>query len=133
MVSRGEFEQLINDGFAAIPERFRSRVKNVALLVEEEPSPEIREREGLEEGETLLGYYHGVPDTVRGEWYGVGPTLPDTITIFKKPIEEEAHGDPDLLKKIVFDTVWHEVGHYLGLSDDEIHKREDEKWERGDS
>lgn len=124
-MERESFEQLVEDGFLALPEQFRSRVKNVALMVEDEPSPEVRMREGLQEGETLLGHYSGVPLSQRGESYSF--VLPDTITIYQKPIEEEAGGDPEYLRHIVFDTVWHEVGHYLGLDEDGVQQKEFEK------
>ena len=81
-----EFEKLVQEGFLLIPEKFRERIQNVALLVEDEPSEEVRRREGLSEHETLLGLYQGIPATVRGDSYGIGPTVPDTITLFKFPI-----------------------------------------------
>ena len=87
-MSREEFDTLVQEGFLLIPERFRERIQNVALLVEDEPSEEVRIREGLSEHETLLGLYQGIPATVRGDSYGIGPTVPDTITLFKLPIEE---------------------------------------------
>lgn len=108
----------------AIPEKFRKRMKNVALLVEDEPSEEVRKEEGLGENETLFGYYRGTPEILRGTDYGVGPTLPDTIVIYKNPILEEADGDIELTREIVRDTVFHEFAHYLGMNEGEV-----EQWE----
>ncbi len=122
-----EFEKLVEDGFEAIPEKFRAKLKNVAFLVEDEPSKEIRHQEKLEENETLFGLYTGMPMTARGDNYGVGPTMPDTITIYQRPIEDEANGDMARLRELVRDTVWHEVAHYLGLDENEVRKREEEK------
>jgi len=130
MVDRKTFEAFVEEGIAAIPERFLEKIKNVAFLVEDEPSKEIRLEEGLAESETLLGYYHGIPHTVRGGEYGVGPTLPDTITIYQKPIEEMAGGDKERIRHIVADTVYHEVAHYLGYDEDGVEKRERLRSER---
>ena len=70
-------------GAGAIPRAH----KNVAVLVEWEPDARTRREEELSEDETLLGLYRGVPNTARGSEYGVGATLPDTITLFQRPIE----------------------------------------------
>lgn len=128
-MTREEFEKLVEDGYEAIPEKFRERVKNVAFLIEDEPSDELRELEGLEEDETLLGHYHGLPYTERGAIYGTGPTLPDTITIFQKPIEEMCDGDPQCTRKQVADTVWHELAHHFGFDEGAVRKREEEREE----
>lgn len=130
------FEILVGRTWDRMPERFKAKVKNVALLVEDEPSEEIRREEGLGSGETLLGLYHGINALDRGELYGIGATLPDTITLYRLPLIEEAHEllheRPELrtmgeaLETAVRETLWHEVGHYFGLSEREIHEREDE-------
>ena len=98
-MSREEFDTLVQEGFLLIPEKFRKRIQNVALLVEDEPSEEVRIREGLSEHETLLGLYQGIPATVRGDSYGIGPTVPDTITLFKLPIEEAGGNVPEEVRK----------------------------------
>lgn len=123
-MNQKEFERLVAEGFGAIPEEFRKLVDNVVLLVEDEPSFQVREEEGLAEGETLFGRYVGVPRIHRGASYGIGGTLPDTITIYRKPTEEEADGDPDLIREIVKDTVWHEIAHHFGLDEPEVRERE---------
>ena len=61
-MNRAEFEKLVDDGFLAVPEKFRKRMKNVAILVEDEPSEEVRKQEGLSDEETLFGYYQGIPE-----------------------------------------------------------------------
>jgi len=126
MLPREEFELLVEEGFLAIPQKFRVKVENLAFIVEDEPSEEVRRRENLGPHETLFGLYTGIPIDERGSMYG-GMVMPDTITIYQKPIEEESEGDPALRRTIVFDTVWHEVGHYLGLDEEEIRTREAEK------
>ncbi len=124
-MDREEFEKLVEEGFLLIPEKFRERIQNVALLVEDEPSEEVRRQEGLSEGETLLGLYHGIPVTVRGDSYGIGPTLPDTITLFKFPIEAAADNVPEGVRTVVAETIWHEFAHYFGMDEDEVRFRED--------
>lgn len=123
-MDRETFEKLVEEGFLLLPEKFRTRIKNVALLVEDEPSEEVRIQEGLSEGETLLGLYQGIPNTARGDTYGVGPTLPDTITLFRLPIEETAHEDGEDVRKVIAETIWHEYAHYFGMDEDEVQFRE---------
>ena len=123
-MERKHFEQLVREGFALLPEWVRQKIDNVAILVEDEPSGAVRQAEELVDDETLLGYYHGIPLSERGTGYGVGMVLPDTITIYQVPIEEEAEGDPEKIKKVVADTVWHEVAHHFGMDEGEVHERE---------
>jgi predicted Zn-dependent protease with MMP-like domain len=131
------FTQLVGKTWDAMPERFKTRVSNVALLVEEEPSEETRQQQHLIPEQTLLGLYHGIPAIERGQLYGVGATVPDTITLYRLPLLTEAQQllreQPatyltleDALAKVVRETLWHEVGHYFGLSEDEIDEREEE-------
>lgn len=124
-MTREEFEKMVEEGFLLIPEKFRAKIINVALLVEDEPSEGVRIQEGLSGDETLLGLYQGVPVTVRGDSYGVGPTLPDTITLFKLPIEEEAGGDPAEVRTVIAETIWHEYAHYFGMDEDGVRLREE--------
>ncbi len=133
-MKRSDFERLIADGYERLPEWVRSKIQNVALLIEEWPSEEVRMREGLRQDETLLGYYQGVPLSERGELYGVGGTLPDTITIFQMPILELADDEcgPDAayehfeerVREIVAETIWHEFAHHFGMDEDEVRERE---------
>jgi len=142
-MSQEEFEKLIEEEFPrAVPEKFHALLKNVAFLAEWEPSAHVRQEEGLKEGETLLGLYHGVPHTARGDYYGVGGTLPDTITLYQGPIEEEAehimqhtqHPNKlenvgilyeEFVRKVVRETIWHEVAHYMGYDEHQVRGRED--------
>ncbi|MCI0597480.1 metallopeptidase family protein [Candidatus Parcubacteria bacterium] len=132
-MNENTFRSIALSEWEAMPERFKNRVKNVALLVCDEPSEETRREEGLREGETLLGLYHGIPNTLRGSEYGVGETLPDTITLYRLPILAEAEELTDTdtshfieqVKKVIRETIWHEVGHYFGLDEHPINERED--------
>ncbi len=92
-------------------------MRNIAVVVESEPSRELLEEMGLWPDRTLLGLYQGIPLTERG--FSYGNVLPDRITIFQKPIEAMCRTQ-DEIKQAVKDTVVHEVGHYFGLDDDQI-------------
>ena len=127
------FEKIVAEEFLrAVSEQFRARIKNVAVLVEWEPDARTRREEELSEDETLLGLYRGVPNTARGSEYGVGATLPDTITLFQRPIEGEAteiaakeHIDMETAtRRIVRETIWHEFAHYFGMDEEEVRERE---------
>lgn len=137
-----EFEEIVGEEFPnAVPEKFRHLIRNVALLVEDEPSADIRRRERLGEDETLLGYYHGIPATARGDLYGIGAALPDTITLYQFPIEDEAQyllehsyilknvgtSYEEMVRKVVRETIWHEVAHHFGMDEHEVRRREDER------
>ena len=89
-----------------MPERFRSRLDNVEIVIEETP-----------ERETLLGHYHGVPLTNRGAGYS--GFLPDKITIYRAPLERRARSPEELAEQVRI-TVWHEIAHHFGIDDDRL-------------
>jgi predicted Zn-dependent protease with MMP-like domain len=123
-----QFEQIVADiGFNAVPEQFRPLIKNVALVIEDEPNDEVRKEFGLQKGETLLGLYTGVPRTVRGSDYGVGATMPDCIVLYRLPILEAAEADKLSVQKVVADTIWHEVAHYFGMDEHQVRNREKQR------
>lgn len=109
------FEQYIAEALAMIPPHIRRKIENVAWLVEP----------GTPRGR-LLGLYHGIPMTQRHleSYTGV---LPDTITIFMKPIEQEAGSDPTATRRLVHEVVHHEVGHYFGFSEAKVRKWEGQR------
>lgn len=115
-----QFEELVEKGIAEIPQKFLKKLKNVAVVVEDEPNQEQTKKLKLRKNYTLFGLYEGVPQIKRGAYYSA---LPDKITIFKKPIEEYAQ-TPDEIKEIVKNTVWHEIAHHFGFSEDELRKIE---------
>ena len=122
-----EFERLVVEGYERLPEWVRAKIHNVALLIEDEPSPEVRTKEGLSADETLLGYYQGVPLSARGSEYGVGFTLPDTITIYRVPTLEMHTETGQPIPEIVAETVWHEFAHHFGMDEHEVRAREEER------
>ena len=127
-MTREEFELLIEEEFPnAIPEKFRAHIKNVGFLVEDEPSAEIRRQEGLGPHETLLGLYQGIPYPMRGDWYGMGTTMPDTITLFQRPIEVAAHEEGKDIRLVIRETIWHEVAHLFGMDEHTVRGREEKR------
>ena len=114
-ISRREFEQLVEQALGELPQRFAALLDNVAVVVEEEPSDE--DLDVLDEdANELLGIYRGVPITER---HYDALQLPDQVAIFRGPILRVARSRTDALHEIR-DTVIHELGHYFGLSDDEM-------------
>ena len=120
-LSRKEFERIVKEGIMAIPEKFLRKLDNVAIVIEDEPTPKQRKKLNIHSNWTLLGLYEGVPQTKRGMSYGAA--LPDKITIFQKPIEEEARDKEDL-KKIIKNTVWHEIAHHFGMNEVRVRQAE---------
>jgi len=123
----GKFEKLVAEGFQRLPVWVREKIKNVALLIEDEPSEEVRTREELGGGETLLGYYQGIPLSERGAHYGEGIVMPDTITLYRLPILEAAQEDNLDVRDVVADTIWHEFAHHFGISEGGVHVLEKER------
>jgi predicted Zn-dependent protease with MMP-like domain len=122
-MTRRKFEALVERALRRLPRRFRTRVANVVVVVEDWPDEETLADLGIEPPDTLFGLYRGVDITRRNSGYG--NVLPDTITIYQGPIEEEAEGHPADMAEIVRDTVMHELGHYFGLDDEEMHRIEE--------
>ena len=128
-MTRAEFERLVVEAVTLIPKRFRREMKNLALVVEEEPSPELLEEMEIEPPDSLYGLYQGTPLPERT--WGFGNTLPDRITLFQRPIEEDCE-DEDEIRAVIGETLIHEVGHYFGLSEEEIEEIEEKYW-RGET
>jgi predicted Zn-dependent protease with MMP-like domain len=128
-VHRKEFERLVAEALASIPRRFRKTMRNIAIVVEDEPSEELLAEMEIEPPDTLLGLYQGTPLTERTSAYG--NVLPDRVIIFQGPHERAADDEEDLIVAIG-ETLIHEIGHYFGLSEEEIEEIEEKYW-RGDA
>lgn len=128
-MTRQDFEQKVAEALGELPRRFRKAMSNIAIIVEDEPSPALLEEMEIEPPDTLFGLYHGTPLTERG--WAHGNVLPDRILLFQGPHEREAEDDDDLVASIA-ETLIHEIGHYFGLSEEEIEDIEDRYW-RGQS
>src|SRR5438132_11450456 len=126
---RARFERLVAEALETIPRRFRDAMANIAIIIEDEPSDDLLEEMEIERPDTLLGLYQGIPLTERRWDYG--NTLPDRILLFQGPLERESEDEDDLVVAIG-ETLIHEVGHYFGLSEEEIEEIEEKYW-RGDA
>lgn len=115
-----DWDAIIGKTLDAMPREFRERMDNVAIFVEDEPDGDVRRDEGLAPGETLLGYYRGIPLSERGDGYGVGETLPDTIFLYADPIAEEAGETDGDIARVAHETLWHELGHHFGLDEEQV-------------
>lgn len=129
-MTRARFERLVAEAVQLIPPSFRREMRNLALIVEDEPSDDLLAEMEIEPPDTLYGLYQGVPLPERG--WAHGNALPDQITIFQGPIEDDCDGDEDEIRIAIGETLIHEVGHYFGLSEDEIQEIEERYW-RGDA
>jgi predicted Zn-dependent protease with MMP-like domain len=125
-MTRDRFKSLVAEAIDTIPARFAREVKNVAIVIEDEPPDELLEEMEIGPDEILLGLYQGVPLTERG--WGHGNTLPDRIILFQQTIEEECEGDEEEIVVAIGETLIHELGHYFGLSEDEIMEIEERYW-----
>ena len=107
-LEQARFARLVRRALMDLPAEFGERMRNVEIVVDDEPEPGH-----VKEGQELLGLYEGVPLTERA--YGE-PYLPDRISIFRGPIQRMS-ASPRRQARIVRDTVIHEIAHHFGISD----------------
>jgi len=128
-MTREQFQRLVVEAIALIPKRFRREMKNLALVVEDEPAPDLLAEMEIEPPDSLFGLYQGTPLPERT--WAFGNNLPDRITLFQRPIEEDCE-DEDDVRAVIGETLIHEVGHYFGMSEEEIEEIEERYW-RGET
>ena len=109
-ISREEFESLVDRALDEIPDEIARLVRNVVVLVEDEP-PE-------HEPADLLGLYDGIALTERNDMYG--GVLPDRIFIFRNPLLDFCRDEEELVKEVRI-TVVHEIAHHFGIDDARLH------------
>lgn len=110
------FEQLVDRAIASIPMPFAAALDEVAIVIEDEPSPDQLREQGLALDDSMYGLYDGVPRT---DWGADGVPFPDRIVLFRLPLEED-FPDPDDLADEVWVTVVHELAHHLGIEEDRL-------------
>jgi predicted Zn-dependent protease with MMP-like domain len=116
-LSSKEFDQAVEQALERIPEEFLRHIREVTILVEEEPSEEVLSDLEVQEGDTLFGAYFGVP---AGEKSVFDSTIePDVIVIYKCPLEEYCETVEELTEEIEI-TVVHEVAHHFGMEDEDL-------------
>jgi predicted Zn-dependent protease with MMP-like domain len=124
-MTRERFTRLVEEALREIPRRFRDEMKNVAVIVEDEPPAQILAEMEIEPPDSLFGLYQGTPLPERSWAYG--NTLPDRISIYQGPTEEACEDDEEI-RDCVAETVIHEFGHYFGMSEEEIEEIEERYW-----
>jgi predicted Zn-dependent protease with MMP-like domain len=107
-LDRARFARLVRRAVIDLPAEFGQRMRNVEIVVDDEPDPAH-----VRDGQELLGLYEGVPLTERA--YGE-PYVPDRISIYRGPIQRMS-SSPRRQARIVRDTVMHEIAHHFGISD----------------
>ena len=116
------FAELVDEAIASIPEYFRSRLDNIQIDIRPLAPSDVAQSLGKTPA-GLLGVYQGIPYTRRNHWYA--NVLPDRILIFQQPIERHSRNKEEA-RTLVRRVVIHEVGHYFGLTDDELYRLERE-------
>ncbi len=116
-MTKQAFETLVDRALKTLPRRFRGKMANIAVVVDDWADEETLRDMGIEPPDTLYGLYRGVDLTRRDSMYG--NVLPDTIHIYQGPIEQDC-ADPEEMAELVRDVVVHEIGHYFGLDDDAL-------------
>ncbi len=119
---RRQFEALVERALRRLPRKFKDKLANIAVVVEDWADDETLADLEIEPPDTLYGLYRGVDLTRRDAAYG--NVLPDTVTIYQGPIEEDCV-DEEEMAELVRDTVIHELGHYFGLDDETMERIED--------
>ena len=117
-LSEEEFEEVVAQAIEELPRAFAELLDNIFVVVEERPSVDDLEAVGMkpEEGDELFGLYQGVPLEDRGSEYSA---LPDRVVIYRRPLLLASRSVREA-KKEIRDTLIHELGHYFGLSDEEM-------------
>ncbi|HEY1167962.1 MAG TPA: metallopeptidase family protein [Candidatus Limnocylindrales bacterium] len=113
----GRFEELVQRALDAIPQPFARALDEVAIVIQEEPSPQQLRESGLGPGEGLYGLYEGIPRT---EYAADWAFLPNKITLFSNALLED-YPDPAELEHEVWITVIHELAHHLGIPEARLH------------
>ncbi len=119
-ITKEDFEKIILSVISEIPNEFKNKIGNLEFIVMDFPTEEMLKRSNIYGKGTLLGLYEGVPLAKRGRGYqGV---LPDRIILFKVPILKEAALMNIPLRKKIKNVLLHEIGHYFGMSEEELRK-----------
>lgn len=113
-MDRQRFEWLVAKAVDSLPAEFSTRLENIDVVVEDQPTSSQLAEAGLKRGETLLGLYEGVPLTKRSRHYGM--VVPDKITIFQKTIEARCKNDAEV-KAEILRVMQHEIAHHFGIGD----------------
>jgi predicted Zn-dependent protease with MMP-like domain len=115
-MNREDFIEVAEETLDSLPEEFRSRIQNVAILVEDFPPKQSTPKLG-QQRRLLLGLFHGVPTTKRSVFNL--PTGPDHIVLYQKNIEAVCSSEVEVRHQIR-QTLIHELGHYFGMTEEQL-------------
>ena len=115
-MNREDFVKVAEQALESLPEEFRSRIQNVAILVEDYPPNQSPRRPG-QQRRLLLGIFHGVPATKKS-FFDV-PTGPAHIVLYQKNIEAVCSSEAEVRHQIR-QTLMHELGHYFGMTEEQL-------------
>ena len=115
--SAAAFDRVLRQAIRELPTMFRESLDNVAIVVEECPPDWLLEELDIVPGETLYGFYHGIPLPERSVLDS--GNLPDTISLYRRPLEEDFR-DPAELERQIRMTLLHEIGHYFGMDEEDL-------------
>jgi predicted Zn-dependent protease with MMP-like domain len=113
-MKREHFTKVVEEALDSLPQEFRNRIRNVAVLVEGFPTNQPRPKPGKR---LLLGVFHGVPTTKKSIFDL--PSGPDHIVLYQKNIEAVCSTEAEVRHQIR-QTVIHELGHYFGLDEEQL-------------
>ncbi|NMB92353.1 MAG: metallopeptidase family protein [Parcubacteria group bacterium] len=116
-MTKEEFENLITAALTFFPQHFREQMKNVAIIIQDEPDDFQKQQLGYSSGDYLLGLYEGVPQIKRQNY---NKAVPDKITFFQNNIERISGGNQESIKQIIIETLWHEIGHHFGMDEAQV-------------
>ena len=122
--SAAELEAIARASLDRLPEPFAAHLKDVVLTVEELADDETLESMGIDDPFDLTGLYHGLP--IGQKSVELSGALPDRIFLYRRAILDEWVAEGETLEHLVHHILVHEVGHHFGLSDEDMHRLEDE-------
>lgn len=117
-LSSEAFAQLVQQAIADLPPAYAKLMDTIAVVVEDEPSREVLEALELESEDDLLGLYQG-QSLADDSFFKAGAEQPARISIYRGPILRHCESPEEVVQE-VYDTVVHELGHHVGLDDDEM-------------
>jgi len=117
-ISPEAFAQLVQQAIADLPPAYATLMESIAVVVEEEPPRDLLEDLELDGEDDLLGLYQG-QSLLEDSFFGAGGAEPAKISIYRGPILRHCESLEEVAQE-VYDTVVHELGHHVGLDDDEM-------------
>jgi predicted Zn-dependent protease with MMP-like domain len=117
MERRKDFARALREALLELPPMFRDALANVAVVVEEWPPEDLLDELGVPPGDTLYGFYHGVPLPERSVLDS--GLLPDKISVYRGPLMEDFPDRNELCRQIRI-TLLHEIGHYFGMDEEKL-------------